>query len=159
MPNRRSQIAMNDDEIRVFLVSSKTAVLTTIDRKGWPHSVAMWFVPPEEGSTGLRLWTYRKSQKVTNLARDPRAALLAETGEVYGELRGVLVRGRVQIIEDFDAVRSIGIDLHERYVGPFEGNEGDAAALAEIERQARKRVGLIMPFERVASWDHRKLGR
>ena len=148
---------MNEDEIHSLLRAAKTAVLTTLDRNGWPHSVAMWFVPPADGSDAIRMWTYRKSQKVKNLARDPRAAVLVETGEGYGELRGVLVRARVETVDDFAAVRAIGVDLHERYVGPLEGAEGDAVVLAEIERQARKRVGLIVPFERVASWDHRKL--
>ena len=149
---------MDGDEIEAFLRDSKTAVLTTLDRNGWPHSTAMWFVPPADETSGaLRMWTYRKSQKVKNLERDPRAALLTETGEVYGELRGVLIRAGVEIVDDFEAVRAIGLALHERYVGPLRGGEGDSAVLAEIERQARKRVGLIMPFERVASWDHRKL--
>ncbi len=159
MPNRRSQIAMTDGEMQTFLADSKTAVLTTLDRNGWPHSVAMWFVPPTPGEDGaLRMWTYRKSQKTKNLERDPRAALLVETGVGYGELRGILVRAEIEVVDDFEPVRAIGLALHERYVGPWGGGEGDDAMLAEIERQARKRVGLIMPLERVASWDHRKLG-
>ena len=149
---------MEDEEIRGFLSASKTAVLTTLDRRGWPHSVAMWFVPPGDSTEEIRMWTYRKSQKVKNLMRDPRAALLMETGDGYGELRGVLVQAQTKVVDEFEAVRAIGVALHERYVAPLSGAEGEDAILAEIERQARKRVGLIVPLERIASWDHRKLG-
>ena len=154
---------MDEEEVAAFLGSSKTAVLTTLGRGGWPHSVAMWFVPPGvRGEQAIRMWTYRKSQKAKNLGRDPRGALLTESGESYADLRGVLVRARMQVIDDFDEVRAIGIALHRRYAGPFGDGSGGAeigaAALAEIERQARKRVGIVVPLDRVASWDHRKLG-
>ncbi len=147
---------MTDEEIVDFLQGATTVVLTTLDATGWPHSTAMWFVLDEEGS--LRMWTYGKSQKVKNLRRDPRAALLAEDGRTYDELRGVLVRGHVEVIEDFVEVRSIGLALHQRYVVPSAPEAAeDSLVLPEIERQAAKRVGLVLPLERVASWDHRKL--
>ena len=149
---------MDHGEMSDFLESTKTAVLTTLDGRGWPHSVAMWFLPPGGATTGLRMWTYRKSQKVRNLERDSRAAFLAETGEAYNELRGVLVRARIEMIDDFESVRAIGKGLHERYVGPLRGAPEESVFLDEIDRQAKKRVGLILPLDRVASWDHSKLG-
>lgn len=150
---------MDDGEVHAFLQISKTGVLSTLDRRGWPHATAMWFVPVEgAGGREIRMWTYRKSQKARNLERDRRAAFLAESGEGYDDLRGVLVRARVQIVDEFEHVRAIGKALHERYVVPVAGASEDPTALAEIERQASKRVGLVLPLEHVASWDHRKLG-
>lgn len=147
---------MSPSEIEDFLESSKTGVLTTLDSNGWPHSVAMWFA---RGEDSIRMWTYAKSQKVKNVERDARVAFLAETGESYGELRGVLVRGEVEILRDFDDVRSIGVALNDRYVVPSAPEAAtDANVLGEIDRQAGKRVGLVLALERVASWDHRKLG-
>ncbi len=148
---------MDDDEVRSFLDSAKTAILTTLDARGWPHSVAMWFVPPGALGPEIRMWTYRKSQKAKNLLRDARAAFLVESGSGYGDLRGVLVRARIEIVDNFDTVRTIGTSLHERYVAPLAGEAQDEAIVREIERQARKRVGLLLPLQRVASWDHRKL--
>lgn len=150
---------MSQPEINDLLGGSKTGVLTTLDRSGWPHSVAMWFVSSGEGADReVRMWTYRKSQKVKNLMRDPRVSFLVETGESYSDLRGVLVRGRITVLEELDDVRAIGKALHERYVGPFMGSSNDEVVLAEIDRQATKRVGFVLSFSRVASWDHRKLG-
>lgn len=157
MPNRRSHIAMSGPEVTDFLKTSKTAVLTSLGDDGWPHSVAMWFVVVDSGGD-LGMWTYRKSQKVKNVERDPRVAFLTETGEAYNELRGVLVRGEVEVVHDFEKVRSIGRALNDRYVVPSAPEAGsDPQILAEIDRQAHKRVGLLLSLEKVASWDHRKL--
>lgn len=156
MPSRRDAIAMTPDEIGDFLRQTETGVLTTLGRDGWPHSVAMWFVVADDS---LRMWTYRKSQKVKNIQRDPRVAFLIESGSSYGELRGVLVRARAELLEGFDDTRAIGVALNDRYVVASNPSAaGDPAILAEIDRQAHKRVGIVVRFDRVASWDHRKLG-
>ena len=145
---------MSPDEVQSFLDECMTAVLTTIGRDGWPHSTAMWFVP---GSDAVRMWTYAKSQKAINLGRDPRFTLLVESGIAYDRLKGVMVQGRARLFGDTDEVTAVGKDLHARYVAGSDDHPLDAASLAGIERQAPKRVGLHLPFERVASWDHSKL--
>ena len=146
---------MTSSEISDFIRDAMTADLTTLEADGWPHSVAMWFVPGDEV---LRMWTYRKSQKVLNLRRDPRFALLVESGQSYNELRGILVRGRARILESFDDVKAIGEALHGRYVLGESDFTIDEVSMREIERQAHKRVGLELPLDRIASWDHSKLG-
>ena len=155
MPNRRRAIAMTQGEISDFLTGVMTADLTTLGADGWPHSVAMWFAPGDEV---LRMWTYRKSQKVLNLKRDSRFAVLIESGQSYNELKGILVRGRARVLDDFDDVKEIGKALHGRYVLGESDFTIDAVSMKEIERQAHKRVGLELPLERLASWDHSKLG-
>ena len=146
---------MSSTEVRSLLDECKTAVLTTIGRDGWPHSTAMWFVP---GSDAVRMWTYAKSQKAINLGRDPRFTLLIESGTAYDRLKGVMVRGRARLFKDLNEVTAVGKDLHARYVaGEPADHPIDAASLAAIEQQAPKRVGLHLPFGRVASWDHSKL--
>ena len=146
---------MSEPEIANFLDGSMTAVLTTLGSKGWPHSVAMWFVPRP---TEVLMWSYAKSQKSVNAMRDPRCSFLVESGVNYVELKGVLVRGRLRVIRDIENVAAIGKALHERYVSSVTGEPPDEAALAEINRQAGKRVGLALPLAKVASWDHSKLG-
>jgi nitroimidazol reductase NimA-like FMN-containing flavoprotein (pyridoxamine 5'-phosphate oxidase superfamily) len=150
---------MSPAEIAQLFTDSMTGVLTTLDRNGWPHSVGMWFVTSGmDDVREIRMWTYRKSQKVKNVMRDARCSFLVETGESYSELRGVLVRGRIRVLQEVDEVREIGKALHERYVAPFVGSTNDEVVQAEIDRQAAKRVGLVLPPARVASWDHRRLG-
>ena len=146
---------MSSDEVERFLAEPRTAALSTLDKTGAPHAAGMWFAV---AGAEILMWTYAKSQKAVNLRRDPRCALLVEDGVAYGELRGVLVTGVVTLIEEFEDVRSIGMALYERYTKPGTGVAVEDGPIAEIERQARKRIGLSLPLADVASWDHRKLG-
>jgi PPOX class probable F420-dependent enzyme len=150
----RIDIAMSPAEVEAFLAAPHTAVLSTTGRGGFPHLVGMWFHP---ASDELQMWTYGKSQKVHNLRRDPRCALLIEAGDSYTELRGVLVRAEARIIEDHQRVVEIGTALYQRYSLPATGEAAHRSPEAEIERQAAKRVGLALRKERLVSWDHSKL--
>ena len=145
---------MTPAEVADFLRAPRTGVLSTIAKDGGPHSAGMWFAP-RDGA--LEMWTYAKSQKAVNLRRDARAAFLVEAGENYGDLRGVLARGRIELVTDFDAIVAIGRALYRRYTEPRTGVAVEDGPLVEIERQAHKRIGLVLPLVDVASWDHSKL--
>ena len=153
MPNRRAQIAMTDDERRDYLAGGRTLVLVTTGPDGVPDPVPMWYVM--DGDVPV-MRTFTKSQKVRNVLRDPRAAGLVEDGERYGELRGVQITGRVETFDDPERI----LDVLTAFAVKYEGLSGDdAAALREGARaSAAKQTGLRLVPERVASWDHRKLG-
>ena len=104
------------------------------------------------------MWTYAKSQKSKNLQRDPRASLLVEAGEPYADLRGVLFKGRVQLVTETADIARIGCLLYERYIQPKTGVDLEDGAREPIERQATKRIGIVLPVGRFASWDHAKAG-
>ena len=146
---------MTESEIAAFLGAPLTGVLSTLARDGGPHAAGMWFAVAGD-SVGM--WTYAKSQKAINLRRDRRCSLLIEDGVAYNELRGVLVRGEATLIEDLDEVVAIGKALYDRYTKPSTGISVEDGPIVEIERQGRKRVGISLPLDRLASWDHRKLG-
>ena len=145
---------MTASEVDAFLERSRTGVLTTLGRDGFPHSVAMWFVRDDRE---LLMWTYRKSQKARNALRDPRAAFLLESGDGYDSLAGVMIKGRLRPIESFDEVVAIGRRLYERYTFPSSGLPYDQGPNVEVERQASKRIGLALPLAQTTSWDHSKL--
>jgi PPOX class probable F420-dependent enzyme len=144
---------MTKTEIEAFLNEPRTAALSTLDRDGSPHMAGMWFVIAWDA---MEMWTYAKSQKAVNLRRDPRVAALVEEGSVYGELKGVLIKGSAELVDDFDAIAGIGRGLYERYTLPRTGVPVEVA-LGEIERQATKRIGIRLPMSAVASWDHSKI--
>jgi PPOX class probable F420-dependent enzyme len=145
---------MSPEEVAAFLAPARTGVLTTLDRDGWPHSTGMWFVPDRDS---ILMWTYGKSQKAKNVGRDPRCAFLVEAGDSYNELSGVLIRGHARVSDDFDEVADVGRRLYERYTLPVTDVAVDDGPMVEIERQAYKRVAIVIPMEDVASWDHAKL--
>ena len=150
MANQRAQIKMTDDEVRAFLESSRTMTMATMSPSGHPHLVAMWFAYLDG-----EVWfeTKTKSQKVQNLRRDPRISCMAEAGDTYDQLRGVLLQGTAEIVEDQDVLRRVGIDVFERYTGPF---TDDLEPM--LETMLRSRVAVRVAVDSVASWDHRKLG-
>ena len=149
--HRRKEIALTREEQRQFLDESHTVILSTIDRRGYPHSVAMWYVVDPDGT--VLMTTFAKSQKAVNLRRDSRCALLVESGRKYEDLKGVLIRGRATLEPDTERVLDLLERVHEKY------NRGPAAGLRDAMRhQAAKRVLIRVRPERVSSWDHRKLG-
>src|SRR3990172_1174738 len=104
MASRRDLIRMSDDEVREFLAASKTIILSSIGPGGYPHPMPMWFAVDGDGT--VRMTTFRRSQKVRNLERDPHVSLLVEAGEVYDELRGVVLYGKAEIVDDLAVVKA-----------------------------------------------------
>ncbi len=146
--SRRDQIRLNDEEVRRFLAASKTIILTSNGPGGYPHPMPMWFVLGDDGT--LSITTYRASQKVKNIQRDPRVSVLAESGTEYSELKGVLLYGRAEIIDDLDTVIDTLIAAS--------GQRNDEGIRATLTKNASKRVVIRLKPERVVSWDHSKLG-
>jgi PPOX class probable F420-dependent enzyme len=152
--SRRAKIRLGPDEVRAFLEERKTIILCTHGAGGFPHPLAMWFILDADGA--VRMTTYSKSQKVKNIERNPRVALLVETGEQYQELRGALLYGRAELIRETEAVADTLARVSARIAGTDAPEE---QALGEALRaQAAKRVIIRVLPERVVSWDHRKLG-
>jgi PPOX class probable F420-dependent enzyme len=140
---------MSDEELHRFLADHRVVSVATIGPHGRPHLVPLWYTV--DGTT-LRGWTYAKSQKAKNLERDPRATLQVEDGELYHELRGVMMECDVEIEREPRKVATYGIALFERFV-PVDDN-----VTAMVEGQAPKRIGLTFHPTRIVSWDHGKLG-
>jgi PPOX class probable F420-dependent enzyme len=151
--SKRSLITLSRGEQLELIGSERIVVVSSNGRRGWPHSMPLWYVP-RDGEVWI--YTYAKSQKTRNLERDPRATLLIETGHEYGELRGVQIEAEAEIHRDHETVFGVGRDLALRYNDGISSIEGDAAAA--LAAQARKRVAIRFAERRVASWDHRKLG-
>src|SRR5215475_13824983 len=101
--NRRQQIQLTPDEQAAFFRERKKAALATIDGDGFPHVVAMNYFA-RDGA--FYMTSYGKAQKVVNIRRNPKVALMVEAGDDYAELRGVMIRGRCEILEGEAAVRA-----------------------------------------------------
>jgi PPOX class probable F420-dependent enzyme len=147
---RRDAIQLTAEERRQFLDETKTIVLSTLDPRGYPHVVAMWYVMDDRCCL---MTTYATSQKVLNIRRNPKVGLLAESGETYDTLKGVLIRGQAQLINDLDVCVSVLTRVHGKMMGAMPAGIEEALKL-----QARKRVVIKVTPERISSWDHSKLG-
>lgn len=148
--NQRSQVVMSVPEVATFLQQQRVATLATIGPSGRPHLVAMWYAVID----GV-VWfeTKAKSQKATNLRRDDRVTVMVESGHTYDTLRGVSLDGRATIVDDPAALWAVGVNVWERYTGPY-----DEEVRPLVEVMLNKRIAVRVDVERVRSWDHRKLG-
>ncbi len=146
----RDRIRMTDEDAWDFIASRKAMQTATLNRDGSPHLTTNWFAIV---GRQILFETYTKSQKIVNLRRDARIALLWEDGELYGELRGVSMNGAVTLIDDFERVADLAQHVVRRnYPETPESEVGEAA-----RGLARKRTGVVVRPEKIFSWGHRKL--
>ena len=148
--NQRNQIEMTDDEIAQYLERSRTATMVTNGPSGHPHAVAMWYAVVDG-----HIWfeTKAKSQKATNLRRDPKITVLIEDGRTYDTLRGVSFEGTAEIVDDPVALWDVGVSVWERYNGPY-----TEELKPLVEFMLHKRVAVRVDVSRTRRWDHRTLG-
>jgi PPOX class probable F420-dependent enzyme len=154
----RKDITMNEVEIQEFLSSgAKTLQVATLGREGSPHLAPMWFVMDDKK---VVFRSFTKSQKIINLLRDPRLTVLAEAGDAYTELQGVMIKGTARLVTDPEYVLKIYGELAARY--PMVGDtpvDLDAEELeAAFGRFAPKNTAVIVEPTKITSWDHTKLG-
>ena len=107
------------------------------------------------GMATLRMSTFRKSQKVKNIERDPRVTLLCEDGVEYAELRGVVIYGRCEVVDDLRTVQDTLLDITGGEAASDQAARENMYAM--VESTARKRVLLHTRPDKIVSWDHTKL--
>ncbi|MBO9520574.1 MAG: pyridoxamine 5'-phosphate oxidase family protein [Nocardioidaceae bacterium] len=151
MSSGRDAVRLTDEELTEFLESNMKVQVATNGPDGHPHLTTLFYVMVDGQ---MFFWTYGKSQKIQNLRRDPRVTCLVEDGTDYFELRGATIFGKARLIEDYDQL----VDLGGRVATVMANGEDLGEFGAQIvAQQARKRVGVIVEPEKIASWDHRKM--
>jgi len=145
----RRDTRLTPDEQAALLRDARKAALATVDQDGFPHVVAMGFLA-KDGA--IYMTSYGKAQKVVNARRNPRVAVMIEAGERYAEFRGVMIRGRCEVIDDPAQVEMVIREAAKKANRTEPSPESGALA------RASKRTVLRITPEKVASWDHRKLG-
>ena len=150
MSNRRDAIRMTDAEIDAFIDAQKSLQVGTLERDGSIHLSTLWFAVVDER---IVFETYTKSQKIRNLQRDPRITVLLEDGEVYEELRGVMIKGTATLRDDPEFVYAMGLAVLARNQPELpESAREEAARLMST----RRTVVTVEPTTTI-SWDHTKL--
>jgi hypothetical protein len=139
---------MSPAEVDAFLAEERTCRVATSGAEG-PHLTPLWFV---WDGTALWLNSIVKSQRWTDIARDPQAAVLVDTGHAFDELRGVEVRGRFETVGDIPrtSVPDPGLEVPERlFARKYTGRD-------EMHYDGRHAWLRLIP-EKITSWDFRKM--
>lgn len=144
------RIAMSEKELNAFLGQMRTCRMATVGAEGQPHISALWFV-----WDGEHVWinSVVKSQRWTDVMRDPRVTLIVDGGDEFGDLHGVKLEGTVESVGDVPRT-----------------NAGNAELVAPELAFARKYLGrdefaydgghawLKLTPDKIVSWDFRKYG-
>ncbi len=153
MPSRRDLIRMTPEEVRAYLGAQRRIIVVTIGPDGMPHPLPMNYGLDAAGRVIMS--TFRKSQKVRNVERDPRATLLVESGEGYADLKAVILFAEVEIIDDPEEVRALMnlMKASDTLAGSMDDGRNE-----QVRASIAKRVVLRFTPFRTISWDHAKLG-
>jgi Pyridoxamine 5'-phosphate oxidase len=146
---RGKRIAMSPGELDAFLGGERMCRLGSLGADGSPHVSPLWFV-----WDGSAIWfnSVVKSQRWTNLVRDPRVSVAIDGGEGYLELRGAELIGRIEVVGEVPrtAAPDPSVAGPERLFGAkYSGGEfvpdGNHAWLRMVP-------------DKIVSWDFRKMG-
>jgi nitroimidazol reductase NimA-like FMN-containing flavoprotein (pyridoxamine 5'-phosphate oxidase superfamily) len=151
MPSRRGAIALTDSEQEQFLADGWTLQVASNGVGGFPHLVAMWYVVVDGK---IHFTTFGKSQKILNLRRNPKITCMLESGKGYSELKGLVVEGEAELLEDNAFTAKVMGLVGAKYNGIPAPTETPEAAL----KVASKRVVVKVNPVDIYSWDHTKLG-
>ena len=146
---RGRKIAMAANELDAFLREERTCRVATVGADGRPHNTPLWFV-----WDGSALWlnSIVKSQRWTDLVRNPQVSIIVDGGHDFGELRGAELIGKVKQVGEAPRTSIPDASLEEperlfgdKYVGGTFVSDGRHAWLK------------VSP-EKIVSWDFRKMG-
>ena len=145
---RGRKIAMTPEEIDRYLRSARTCRVATLGPGGAPHVSPLWFV-----WDGAALWlnSIVKSQRWTDIERDPRVGVVIDGGDDFLELHGVEISGTATVVGEVPRTSEPNPEVEEaerlfgeRYAGGVFYADGRHAWLR------------VKP-EKFVSWDFRKL--
>jgi nitroimidazol reductase NimA-like FMN-containing flavoprotein (pyridoxamine 5'-phosphate oxidase superfamily) len=134
---------LTDDEVNAYLDSRPGWImLTTIGRDRYPHTVPIgYFRLGDEIYMGCRAGT----QKLKNIARNPRVSLLLESGATMRDIRGVMIQGEADVLTSPDDVLRLS-----REAARLRGTPD-----AELPTAPRPNAAYIrVRRHRVISWDY-----
>jgi hypothetical protein len=143
---RGRRIAMTPEEVDAFLAEERTCRVATLGPSG-PHATPLWYA-----WHGGALWltSVVRSQRWTDLQRDPRVAVVVDAGTSYDELRGVELRGQVEVVGEVPRTGEPVPELEgpeqlmaDRYMGGTFVHDG-------------RHAWLRMVPDKITSWDFRK---
>ena len=89
---------LSDEQIAAYLDSRPGwAVLSTIDKDGFPHSVPLGYF---RLGTDIVMGVRDGTRKVANVENNPNVSVLLEDGSSMADIRGVMVQGRARIVRE-----------------------------------------------------------
>ena len=145
----RSALQMSADEVDAHLRAGRICRIATHDSGGWPHVVPVAYVILDGA---IAFWSDAESRKVVNLRRDSRVTCIVDEGTEMSDLRGVMIRGRAEVIDD----RATSERVAGLFLDKVPEEYRDLARPGLVDLIDVRIVVVVRPSD-VVSWDHRKV--
>jgi nitroimidazol reductase NimA-like FMN-containing flavoprotein (pyridoxamine 5'-phosphate oxidase superfamily) len=148
----RQYVAMTSAEVWRFVDSQKVMFVAFVDENEYPHVTPVWHV-----SIDGTLYFRATSTKVkAKLADHAKVCCTLADGERFTELRGVVIRGRAQVLTDDALIKRCGDLIDEKYVG-LRSRDLNVPGRWLAARNAEASSMIEVTPERISSWDNSKL--
>lgn len=136
-------ISMTQEELEDFFSKPLLARIATC--RNFPHIAPVWFIY-ENGEVIIS--TGRDSTKIKNIRNNPRVALVVDTSEGGLQSRGVIFRGKAELI-DKDTLETTK-KIYRKYLGSLEHS---------MVKQLLQMPRIIIKFkpQKTISWDYSKM--
>ncbi len=138
-------LSLSTSEIDELLEARLIANLASINPNGTVHLVAMWF---RRDGDAILFPTSHHTRKARNLRRHPQATAMIDRSRAGLDLRGVQIKGTVELVEGPQA-RRLNRSIHERYITPL--GLTDVAVAAYLSEGDD--VTVRLSIDRVSSWN------
>jgi nitroimidazol reductase NimA-like FMN-containing flavoprotein (pyridoxamine 5'-phosphate oxidase superfamily) len=115
---------LSSAEIDQLLSMTLIANLATLDDDGGIHVLPMWFM---RVGNDICIPTSHHTHKYRNLRARPRASVMIDVSKAGLNLKGVLIRGRVKLVDGKEA-QQINRSIHLKYVTPDALNDPNVAS-------------------------------
>ncbi len=100
-----------------FLKSQKVLRLATIDQKGTPHIVPVWYLYSQKK---FYIGTNTRTEKAKNLKKNKRVSFCIDVGIHSPKIYGVMGKGNAKLILEKNKVSSITKKILKRYFQTLE---------------------------------------
>ena len=104
-----------------FLKKQKILHLATIDNKGTPHLVPVWY---KYIGKKFYIGTNTKTSKAKNIAKNNKICFCVDAG-VWSPIDGVMGTGKAKLIKDNDKVKKIAGQILLRYFKTLKGKSAN----------------------------------
>jgi general stress protein 26 len=115
---------LSSAEIDQLLSMTLIANLATLDDDGGIHLLPMWFL---RVGNDICIPTSHHTHKYRNLQARPRASVMIDVSKAGLNLKGILIRGRVQFVDGKEA-QEINRSIHLKYLTPDALNDPNVAS-------------------------------
>jgi len=143
---------MSEDEIWRFLAAKNKIFVAFPMGDGYPHVTPMWFCVIDR-RIYLRTHDYKTKAR---LAQAGKVCCSIDEGELYRELKGVVLWGTSRIVTERALIDKIEDAMGEKYRNQqWKASEMPKEWVAERRRE--RRAFIEVEVKKASSWDNSKL--